>query len=66
MKYLEKLEGCLCLASSFLHSATGKEVESVMGYCTAVVLHKFYCTDFIGLSKMSMQVKIRLRLMRWR
>ena len=19
-----------------------------MGYCTAVVLHKFYCTDFIG------------------
>ena len=51
MKYLEKLEGCLCLASSFLYNATGKEVESVMGYCTAVVLHKFYCTDFIGLSK---------------
>ena len=46
-----KLEGCLYLASSFLYSATGKEVESVMGYCTAVVLHKFYCTDFIGLSK---------------
>ena len=22
-----------------------------MGYCTAVVLHKFYCTDFIGLAK---------------
>ena len=41
----------MCLASSFLYSATGKEVESVMGYCTAVVLHKFYCTDFIGLSK---------------
>lgn len=20
----------------------------MMGYCTAVVLHKFYCTDFIG------------------
>ena len=46
-----KLEGCLYLASSFLYSANGKEVESVMGYCTAVVLHKFYCTDFIGLSK---------------
>ena len=31
MKYLEKLEGCLCLASIFLYSATGKGVENVMG-----------------------------------